>query len=371
MKTVVGLFDNLSEAHRAVDDLSRLGLSRSDISVIAPKRDAADTVDTDAHDKTHAAEGAGIGATTGALAGGAAGILASLGLLAIPGIGGLLAAGPIVAALTGAGIGAAAGGIIGGLVGLGIPEEHAEEYEEGVRRGGTIVTAKVDETKADEAAAILDRHGAVNMEQRVSEWKTAGWTPKHATAGATAGTMAGSTGTAAASGTIPPRPQPITPQRRGDDTSRVPVVEETMDVGKRQVQRGGVRVYTRTQEQPVSEQVNLRKETVHVDRRPADRAATPADLEALKGGTIEMRETSEEAVVNKQARVTGEVVVRKDVENRTETVRDTVRKTDVKVDKLDSSGGAGTGSPNTPNRSTTPSNQSQSSGGTSGPACNT
>jgi len=296
MKTVVGLFDNLSEAHRAVDELSRLGLSRSDISVIAPKRDAIDTLDEEAQDKTHAAEGAGIGATTGALAGGAAGILASLGLLAIPGIGGLLAAGPIITALTGAGIGAAAGGIIGGLVGLGIPEDHAEEYEEGVRRGGTVVTAKVDDAKAGEAADILDRHGAVNMEQRVSTWKSAGWTPKRAPS-------------VPASGSIPPRPQPVAHQRRADDTSRVPVVNENLDVSRRQDERGSVRVYPGTWEQ-TAEQVNLSKETGHVERRPADRPATPADLEFPA-------------------------------------------------------------TPNTPNRSANPSTQSQSSGGTSGPACNT
>lgn len=357
MKTIVGLFDNVSEAHRAVDELTRLGLSRSDVSIVAGKRDGTDTTDA-GEDKTKAAEGAGIGATTGAIAGGAAGILASLGLLAIPGIGWLLAAGPIVATLTGAGIGAAAGGIIGGLVGLGIPEEHAEQYEEGIRRGGTVVTARVDEAQADEAAAILDRHGAVDMESRVSEWRTSGWTPKY-------GSSSTSTTTSAAATTAAPRPQPTSASRRADDTgARVPIVEESLNVSKRQVQRGGVRVYTRTHEQPVAEQVNLRKETVHVDRRPADRPATEADMNALKGGAIEMRETSEEAVVNKQARVTGEVVVKKDVENRTETVRDTVRKTDVEVDRQNS--------PNTPNRNTASERSAQSSGGgTSGPACNT
>jgi uncharacterized protein (TIGR02271 family) len=390
MKTIVGMFDSVAEAHRAVDDLTRLGLSRSDISVIAPKRDATDTGDTnaDAGDKTHAAEGAGIGATTGAIAGGAAGILASLGLLAIPGIGPLLAAGPIVAALTGAGIGAAAGGIIGGLVGLGIPEEHAEEYEEGIRRGGTVVSAKVEDARADEAAAILDRHGAVNMETRVAEWRNAGWTPRTAAATDTSasGRTATSSGASAlgATGTAAPRPQPVPPQQRATESgARIPVVEESVNVTKREVPRGGVRVYTRTHEQPVNEQVNLRKETVHVERRPADRPATEADLNALKGGAVELHEKSEEAVVNKQARVTGEVVVRKDVENKTETVRDTVRKTEVEVDRLNSpnaparnpgaASGASSASPNTPNRSTAPDRTTQGSGGssTSGPACNT
>jgi stress response protein YsnF len=99
--------------------------------------------------------------------------------------------------------------------------------------------------------------------------------------------------------------------------------------------------------------VHLRKEHVHVERRPADRPASEADLNAFREGAVEMRETSEEAVVQKQARVTGEVVIRKDVEDRTETVRDSVRKTDVQVEKLNS---------------TNPSNQSGPA--TSGPSCN-
>src|SRR4051794_3178077 len=138
MKTIVALFDDTNDAHKAIDDLSTLGVANNDISVIAPKRDS-DAGRNVRDGETKAAEGAGIGASTGAVAGGAAGLLASLGLLAIPGIGPLLAWGPIVATLTGAGIGAATGGLVGGLVGMGIPEEDAEVYEEGVRRGGTLV----------------------------------------------------------------------------------------------------------------------------------------------------------------------------------------------------------------------------------------
>jgi uncharacterized protein (TIGR02271 family) len=356
MKTIVGLFDDLSEAHRAVDELTRLGVAKNDVSVITQNRDAAAGSAGADHDRTHAAEGAGIGATTGALAGGAAGILASLGLLAIPGIGGLLAAGPLVAALTGAGVGAAAGGIIGGLVGLGIPEEHAEEYEEGIKRGGTVVTAKVDDARAQEVAAIFDRHHAVDMDSRSAQWRASGWQPKHCRtdAAATTGTASAATHTTPTART--PATPPVAPARRGDETQRIPVVDEKLSVGKRTVERGGVRVYSRTVEQPVAEQVNLHKETVHVERRAADRPATAADLNAFKQGTIEVRETSEEPVVQKQARVTGEVVVRKDAEERTETIRDTVRKTDVQVEKLDSA--------NTANRSATPNSNA-------GPSCNT
>ena len=113
---------------------------------------------------------------------------------------------------------------------------------------------------------------------------------------------------------------------------RIPVVEEELQVGKRQVQRGGVRLYTRVTERPVEERVRLRDETVHVERRPADRPATEADFAAAKEGTLEVTETDEEPVVRKQARVVEEVVVSKEVQEQTETVQDTVRRTEVEVE---------------------------------------
>jgi uncharacterized protein (TIGR02271 family) len=105
-------------------------------------------------------------------------------------------------------------------------------------------------------------------------------------------------------------------------------------VGTRQVQHGGVRLYTRVTERPVEETVRLRDETVHVERRPVDRPATEADVAAAKERTIEVTETDEEPVVRKQIRVVGEVVVSKDVEEHTETVRDTVRRTEVEVEPV-------------------------------------
>jgi uncharacterized protein (TIGR02271 family) len=113
---------------------------------------------------------------------------------------------------------------------------------------------------------------------------------------------------------------------------RIPVVEEELQVGKRQVQRGGVRLYTRVTERPVEETVRLRDEEVHVERRPVDRPASEADLAANKEGTIEVTETDEEPVVRKQARVVEEVVVSKDVQEHTETVQDRARRTEVDVE---------------------------------------
>jgi uncharacterized protein (TIGR02271 family) len=112
------------------------------------------------------------------------------------------------------------------------------------------------------------------------------------------------------------------------------VVEEQLQVGKRAVQAGGVRVHTRVIEKPVQEQVRLREERVHVERRPVDRPLTAAD-QPFKERVIEATETVEQPVVAKQARVVEEVNVRKDVNQRTETVRDTVRRTDVQVEQID------------------------------------
>jgi uncharacterized protein (TIGR02271 family) len=118
----------------------------------------------------------------------------------------------------------------------------------------------------------------------------------------------------------------------------IPVVEEELHVGKREVQRGGVRVHTRVEERPVEEQVRLREEHVSVERRPADRPVTAADLNTFQEGTIEMTERAEEAVVQKQARVVEEVVVGKEASQRTETVRDTVRRTDVDIQEIPGTG---------------------------------
>jgi len=110
----------------------------------------------------------------------------------------------------------------------------------------------------------------------------------------------------------------------------LPVIEEDIDVGKRQVETGGVRVHTKIQERPVEEQVNLREERVNVERRPVDRPVSDANA-AFKEQSFEVTEMAEEPVVRKQARVIEEVVINKDVQDRTETVRDTVRRQDVHV----------------------------------------
>jgi uncharacterized protein (TIGR02271 family) len=115
-------------------------------------------------------------------------------------------------------------------------------------------------------------------------------------------------------------------------TTTVPIIEEELKVGKRQVQGGGVRIFTRMAEQPVEQDVSLRQEHVDVERRPVNRPATEQDLRDFKEGTVEVTATTEEAVVSKEARVVEEVIVSKDVSEETRTIRDTVRKTEVDVD---------------------------------------
>lgn len=125
----------------------------------------------------------------------------------------------------------------------------------------------------------------------------------------------------------------------GDDentTRSIPVVEEDVEIGKREVERGGVRIRSRIIERPVEETLRLREEHVTVNRTPADRPATESDLNSLQEGSFEVRERSEIPVVNKQARVVEEINIRKDVRERDETLRETVRSTDVQVENLES-----------------------------------
>lgn len=189
MANVSGLFDNYDDAQTAVNKLQALGIDRAQISLVANNADdwygdrsvtTTTTTHTAAtHGETHAGEGAAAGAGIGAVVGGAGGMLAGLGLMAIPGIGPVVAAGWLAA--TGAGLvaGAAAGGAMGGLVGAmtseGVPEERAHVYAEGVRRGGTLVSARVPDEQEAEAQAILDQEAAVDIDTRERVYREEGW----------------------------------------------------------------------------------------------------------------------------------------------------------------------------------------------------
>lgn len=217
--------------------------------------------------------------------------------------------------------------------------DDAGMYSEAVRRGGYMVSVDAQtEAQADRAADILQRFNAIDLDTRSSQWRSSGWTGYQSdaplytaeesqkerdlyskTTVASSAAKAGTTGTRATTG------------KTGE---AIPVIEEQLQVGKRMVQKGGVRVYRHVTEKPVQESVQLREEHVRVERTPVDQPASAADLEAFKEGTVEVRATAEEPVVGKTARVVEEVRVGKEVTERTETIKDTVRRTDVEVEQL-------------------------------------
>jgi hypothetical protein len=180
IKTVIASFDTLAEADSAARALRAAGFLDNDINIVA--NDKQRNFASDAPQRPpqaiaadDAAKGAATGVVAGGALGGAAGLAASLMGLAIPGIGAILAAGPIAAALMGAGAGAVAGGLIGALVDLGVPETHAEYYAEAVRRGAALVTVRTDASRTDEADEIMRQHGAIDIEERVARWRSTGW----------------------------------------------------------------------------------------------------------------------------------------------------------------------------------------------------
>ncbi|WP_238655177.1 general stress protein [Paenibacillus piscarius] len=134
---IIGVFDTEQEATRAIESLQAQGIKSDEISVITRDKDEQKSISEDTG--TMAPEGVATGAATGGVVGGVTGLLAGIGALAIPGIGPILAAGPIAATLTGAAIGVGAGGLVGGLIGLGIPEDEAREYEGYIDKGKILV----------------------------------------------------------------------------------------------------------------------------------------------------------------------------------------------------------------------------------------
>ncbi len=179
IKIAVGSFDSAADAANVARDLRAAGFLDGDVNMIInnAQRDPASASHDAAmkNDPPAVAEGAAEGAFAGGALGGMAGLAASVMGLAIPGIGPILAAGPIVAALAGAGTGAIAGGLIGSLADLGIQKSEAEYYAEAVRRGAALITVRVDATRADEALAIMRSHDAFDIKERVEQWRRSGW----------------------------------------------------------------------------------------------------------------------------------------------------------------------------------------------------
>jgi hypothetical protein len=169
MKIVTAIFETKAHAEDAVHALEDAGIASANVSLIAPKSE---------NDSSGTAEGTGVGAALG----GAGGLLAGLGAFAIPGIGPVVGAGWLATTLIGAAAGGVAGGLVGSLTEAGVDERDAHVYRESLRRGGVLVTARVDDEELDATAAILGQSGSVDVNERREEYERAGWSPFEETA---------------------------------------------------------------------------------------------------------------------------------------------------------------------------------------------
>ncbi|MBF9254363.1 YsnF/AvaK domain-containing protein [Pontibacter sp. 172403-2] len=180
--------------------------------------------------------------------------------------------------------------------------DESTKYAEVARHGAVLTVHAQSEEEAKRAAELLDQCGAIDVDKRAEQYRS--------------------------------MPQ----ENRADwikSNSSIPVIEEEMEVGKREVETGGVRLRSRIVERPVEEHLRLREEHINVERRAVNRPASEQDFAAFKEGETTIIEHAEVPVVNKEARVVEEVSLNKETESRDETVRGTVRKTDVEIDDLD------------------------------------
>jgi uncharacterized protein (TIGR02271 family) len=274
-QTVVGVFNSYDAAQRAADALSREGFDSSEVQIKGTGSAGASSTSSST---SGASDGTGEGT----------GVMASIR--------------HFFADL------------------FGDDGDHAGHYTEAVRRGGAVVTVEVDEVRLERARDVLDSAGAVDIEEQVSRWRSEGWTgyDEDAPQAGRQETLASRAGR----------------ETTGEAENVLPVIQEELEVGKRQVSGGAVRIVSRVVSRPVSESVDLRREEAVVERRPVDRPASQADLTGLQERTVEVTEMAEKAVVNKTARVVEEVVVGKHVTHDTQTVEDTVRSTEVQVERV-------------------------------------
>jgi uncharacterized protein (TIGR02271 family) len=283
--TVVGLFQNSTAAERAIRDLKAAGFTDQQIGVLMQDRDEGRRLAEATG--TKAGEGAATGAVAGGVLGGLVGLLAGAGALVIPGVGPIIAGGAIASALAGAGVGAAAGGLVGALIGLGIPEEEARYYEREFREGGILVTVEAG-ARAAEARSMLQRAGAKFGPAAAHAIDTEGREP-------------------------------------------IELREEELRATTEPVKAGEVRVRKDVVTDEKTIDVPVSREEVVVERHPvADR---PAGGSIKEGEEIRVPLTEEEVRVEKRPVVKEEVSVGKRKVQETETVRDTVRREEARVEE--------------------------------------
>ncbi len=171
-KTIVGLFDDIEESREVVRELIDAGIDSDEISFVTNNANNEPISYEGGDDTSGTATGAGFGA----IIGGIGGLLVGIGAFAIPGVGPVVGAGWLVATFMGAGIGAIAGGLLGALVDAGVPEEDAQYYSEGVRRGGTLIAVRTSENNAERVTGIMYTHGAVDINKRGADYRERGYT---------------------------------------------------------------------------------------------------------------------------------------------------------------------------------------------------
>lgn len=201
------------------------------------------------------------------------------------------------------------GHFFGKLFGGGAQPDEVGHYQEAVRRGSAVVTVTVvDEAQMLAVRSALHEAGAVDIEERVSQWRNTGYEG------------------------YDPSAARFSADETAAERQSFAVVRESLEVGKRELQTGGVRVYSRATETPVTETVSLREEHATIERQPVDRIATAEDL---KAASVEIRETAEHAVVAKTAHVVEEVTVGKEASDHIETINETLQGTEVEVERVE------------------------------------
>jgi uncharacterized protein (TIGR02271 family) len=310
--TVVGVFEDRHKADKAVSELMKAGFRQDQIGVAMRHAEGAAgaTTTADAAD-SHA----GTGAVTGALTGLGLGALAGLGVLAgvIPVVGPAIAAGTLGVILSNAAAGAGIAGLVGALVGAGVPEHEAKYYHDEFEAGRTIVTVAAD-GRADEATAILRRHGAYDMSSRGSA--------AVATQAAARTTGASTHATAA--------------HAAGREADTMQVKEERLHAEKRPVETGGVTVSKEVHTETKTLEVPVQREEVVIERNPVHGRAAAGGVAAgdiREGEQLRIPVREEQVNVSKDAVVTEEVKVGKRVVQDTERVSGQVRKEEVKIEK--------------------------------------
>lgn len=284
-QTVIGVFDSAAEAQRAVDQLVSNGFSRDNIDLSAQTdsdySDSSTYTDSSTRTDRDDDHNGGIG------------------------------------------------GFFSSLFG-GDDDDTTRKYTSVAERGSVVTVHAQSSDEAERAADLLDDYGAVDIDERAAQYGAYGSTSNYDTTTNLADTTTGYTGTS----NLTDLTDSTDRVTNTDNDQTIKVIQEDLQVGKREVERGGVRVRSRIVERPVEESLRLREERVRVQRTPVNRPATAADLNAFQEGQIEVTEHAEVPVVSKTANVVEEISVGKEVNERVETVRDTVRSTDVDVENI-------------------------------------